>query len=1092
MVIARISSLLRKITVVFVINCCCLSAQAKYGGGSGSAEYPYLINNADQMNEIGANQGDWNKHFKLMADIDLSGYTGASFNIIGISWSNAFSGTFDGNGRTISYFTYTSTDKDNIGLFGYVKGATARIENLGLINPDVNATGGKAVGTLVGYLTSGIVTRCWVEGGSVLGDLIVGGLVGWNPSGDISECYSTSSVSGNWKLGGLVGSSSGKIINSYAAGTVSGIFYMGGLVGSMHEGGSIINCYSTCIVQGEGDSVGGLVGATSFRLVHSSYWDIETSCKTVSDGGVAKTTHEMKQANTFFGWGCGQVWKIDEGVDYPRLWWEDKPGEWITNPDPSQLYGGGSGEPNNPYLIYTADQLNIIGLYSCHWGKHFKLMADINLSDLTTGQFNLIGLPFSGVFDGNGHTISNFTFDVNGISYVGVFRWVDDLNAVIKDLGVVDANINVGNGRYAGALIGELEQGTITGSWVEGGFVSGDYCIGGLIGLNKKGAIFKSYSTCSVFAMRCYAGGLVAWNDELICNSYSTSSVECPYSVGGLVGYNYGDINDSYSMSNVSGGQGAGGLVGGSGGSISNSYSAGTLSGNTNIGGLVGSISGDIFNSYSTATVVGGSYVGGLVGRSDGYSSVFNSYSKGKVSGGGNVGGLIGRNAGCVYNCWSIGSIDSNGGSIGGLIGCNFNNISDSYSHCYVNGDFCVGGLVGQHLYDNSISKCYSTGRVKGTSSYVGGLVGRNYEGIIHNSFSIGSTEGEYCLGGLVGENEYGSISNSYSISPVTGKNYVGGLVGENHSANISNSYSTGNVKGNEKIGGLVGNNYWRYNITNCYAVGIVDGNSLVGGFVGSNEDADKGNYTNCFWDIVVNPDVSGIGNTDDPNVTGKTTEQMQTESTFTDAGWDFENIWWILEGICYPRLWWESVPVLHTEPEITLGTTNTIFWEPLPSDFEYYAECAEDENFISIVYYSGWITETSYEFTGLQLGKRYWYSVKARNSAGVESQWSNVESSLQCTLAGAVEIILDPNNLKSEHLKKPYINKINIAQDMIDREIYDGALSKLENDILLKTDGCVETGEPDKSDWIITCEAQSKIYSLIIETIEYVKGLVE
>jgi len=52
--------------------------QAKYGGGSGTAEDPYLINTAEQMNAIGANWDDWDKHFKLMADIDLSSYTGAT------------------------------------------------------------------------------------------------------------------------------------------------------------------------------------------------------------------------------------------------------------------------------------------------------------------------------------------------------------------------------------------------------------------------------------------------------------------------------------------------------------------------------------------------------------------------------------------------------------------------------------------------------------------------------------------------------------------------------------------------------------------------------------------------------------------------------------------------------------------------------------------------------------------------------------------------------------------------------------------------------------------------------------------------------
>ena len=51
-----------------------LPAQAEYGGGSGVARDPYLIYTAEQMNEIGAETNDWDKHFKLMADIDLSAF----------------------------------------------------------------------------------------------------------------------------------------------------------------------------------------------------------------------------------------------------------------------------------------------------------------------------------------------------------------------------------------------------------------------------------------------------------------------------------------------------------------------------------------------------------------------------------------------------------------------------------------------------------------------------------------------------------------------------------------------------------------------------------------------------------------------------------------------------------------------------------------------------------------------------------------------------------------------------------------------------------------------------------------------------------
>jgi len=112
----RISSLLGKITVLVVICSCSFSAQAKYGGGTGEPNDPYLIFDANQMNAIGADSNDWDKHFKLMADIDLSAYTETEFNIIGTYWRNPFTGVFDGNDRTISNFTYISTGTSCIGL----------------------------------------------------------------------------------------------------------------------------------------------------------------------------------------------------------------------------------------------------------------------------------------------------------------------------------------------------------------------------------------------------------------------------------------------------------------------------------------------------------------------------------------------------------------------------------------------------------------------------------------------------------------------------------------------------------------------------------------------------------------------------------------------------------------------------------------------------------------------------------------------------------------------------------------------------------------------------------------------------------------
>ena len=163
MVSVRSSNLLGKITVLFVICCCCLPAQAKYGGGSGISNDPYLIYDASQMNAIGADSNDWDKHFKLMADIDLSAYTGTSFNIIATNRDNPFNGVFNGNDHTISNFTYTSPGTSYIGLFGYV---TGEIKDLELIAPNVDAGTGRYVGSLVGWLKEGTITSCCVKGGS--------------------------------------------------------------------------------------------------------------------------------------------------------------------------------------------------------------------------------------------------------------------------------------------------------------------------------------------------------------------------------------------------------------------------------------------------------------------------------------------------------------------------------------------------------------------------------------------------------------------------------------------------------------------------------------------------------------------------------------------------------------------------------------------------------------------------------------------------------------------------------------------------------------------------------------------------------------
>ena len=190
-----------------------------------------------------------------------------------------------------------------------------------------------------------------------------------------------------------------------------------------------------------------------------------------------------------------------------------------------------------------------------------------------------------------------------------------------------------------------------------------------------------------------------------------------------------------------------------------------------------------------------------------------------------------------------------------------------------------VGGLVGWN--DSIITGSYSRGTVTGFE-FVGGLVGDN-EGIITNSYSTGAVTGDIDVGGLAGDN-CGNITNCFSTGTVNGNLYnVGGLVGGNHSHSIINSYSSAEVTGNYYVGGLVGKN--RRSIISSYSTGKVTGNNEVGGLVGDNE---YGSIINGFWDTQTSKMIIGVGYGTTSGAQGKTTLQMQTESTFTDAGWDF------------------------------------------------------------------------------------------------------------------------------------------------------------------------------------------------------------
>jgi hypothetical protein len=166
---------------------------------------------------LGSSQGDWDKSFRLVADIDLKDYDESNFHLIGywVAWGDlanrSFSGVFDGNGRTISNFHYRDMKANGIGLFRYV--TVGGIRNLRLENVKI-VTDGVGIGSLVGYLGSGGISDCHVTGADITGNTQVGGLVG-SADGYRAQCSSRGHVAGILRIGGLVGDRQGTIKNLF-------------------------------------------------------------------------------------------------------------------------------------------------------------------------------------------------------------------------------------------------------------------------------------------------------------------------------------------------------------------------------------------------------------------------------------------------------------------------------------------------------------------------------------------------------------------------------------------------------------------------------------------------------------------------------------------------------------------------------------------------------------------------------------------------------------------------------------------------------------------------------------------------------------
>jgi len=288
--------------------------------------------------------------------------------------------------------------RDIGGLVGFNKGTVNKSYSTGDVTGKESSVGG-----LVGDNLEGIIKNSHAKG-NVNGKTSSGGLVGFNAGYLISNCYATGDVKGVWHVGGLVGTNHGAVEKSFSIGDVKGDKNIGGLVGDnwgvveANWGGIIKKSYAIGDVEGEASvggliglnddgtveksysrgnvegvkQVGGLLGANSGTvnnsyaageingkaivgglvgdnggMVESSFRDVNTTCQDGNDGGMAKSTAEMKDIATFTdlrGDGLDEPWDF---VGDPN---DDEGGENIWDIDEEEEINDGY-----PFLTSIVD-----------------------------------------------------------------------------------------------------------------------------------------------------------------------------------------------------------------------------------------------------------------------------------------------------------------------------------------------------------------------------------------------------------------------------------------------------------------------------------------------------------------------------------------------------------------------------------------------------------------------------------------------------------------------------------------------------------------------------------------------------------------
>ena len=609
---------------------------------------------ADQVN----NHNQPNINALLTANITMDG---TEWTPIGTD-TIPFTGTFDGDGHTISKLTCTDTNKDHVGLVGYA--IDAAIQNVTVQGATLN--GRDYIGSVCGYLLGGTITNCHAvetvigKTGREAQSKYRGGIVGYIMGNtNVTGCTNSGTVSGYNFLGGIVGQAQ--------QATVQRCFNSGAVTGNSSPIGGIVGLANNATVQDCGNNgtvtradssgdCGGIAGSTNTSSIQNCYNAYRTIAYPICASPSSDTTFlncyyladnpgTDPSAKTEAQFNSGEVAYLlqnGERTDTTTTVW----GQTLTGGS-QQAFPVLNGDKVYQTTPCTAGYSNTAqqtldhnytedgvcsrcgewqeakqaadGYYEIHNQGQLRWFADqVNNNGRTNINARLMNdiTINSKVLDDKGELISDTSnlkswtpIGRNGNSFKGEF---DGSGHTIRGLYFNDTNKgDVGLFGFVGA------GGTVKNVTLADSYVSGSWYVGGICGQNYGGTVEGCRNTGRVYGTRQFVGGVCGHNEGTLQKSCNTGIVYGYQNVGGVCGYNKGTLQECYNTDTVEGTMCVGGVCGlnGNGHTLEKSYNTGTVTGTENVGGVCGqNAESTLQECYNIGTVSGTTKVGGVCG----------------------------------------------------------------------------------------------------------------------------------------------------------------------------------------------------------------------------------------------------------------------------------------------------------------------------------------------------------------------------------------------------------------------------------------------------------------------------------------------